>query len=207
MAKGLDANVHCTDQAQCIKQAGFDFVGRYYKFVSRAQPLTRAEAIALSRAGLYIVAVYENGRPTRAGYFSHTKGLQDGKRAYEYARDVIGQPEGAPIYFAVDYDASIPDLDGVITEYFGGLAQAFDAASSGNPAYPIGVYGSGCTCAWLLKHTSVTYTWLAMSRGWCGSRTFAGWNLRQSASEHAVCGIAVDLDESSGHGGGFKIAV
>jgi hypothetical protein len=45
-----------------------------------------------------------------------------------------------------------------------------------------------------------------MSRGWCGSRTFAGWNLRQSVAEGAGCGLSVDLDESSGHGGGFKIA-
>lgn len=205
MARGLDANVDCAHQAQCIKQAGFDFVARYYKFVSGAQPLTRAEAIALSRAGLYIVAVYESGRPTRASYFSHAKGLQDGTRAYQYARDDIGQPPGAVIYFAVDYDASSSDLDGVITEYFGGVAEAFDQASGGDPAYPIGVYGSGCTCAWLLKHTNVTYAWLAMSRGWCGSRTFTGWNLKQSRANGAVCGISVDLDESNGHGGGFQI--
>jgi hypothetical protein len=205
MAKGLDANVDCRSQATCIKEAGFDFVARYYKFVHNAHPLTRDEAVALSEAGLYVVAVYESGRPTEPGYFSHARGVQDGKRAYEYARDEIGQPEGSAIYFAVDYDASAGDLDGVITEYFGGIAEAFDAASGGNPAYPIGVYGSGCTCAHLLKHTSVTYAWLAMSRGWCGSRTFTGWNLKQSIASHPVCGISVDLDESNGHGGGFKV--
>jgi len=131
--------------------------------------------------------------------------MQDGTRAYEYARDQVGQPEGAAIYFAVDYDASAADLEGVITDYFGGIAQAFETASGGQPAYPVGVYGSGCTCAWLLKHTSVSYAWLAMSRGWCGSRTFTGWNLQQSVSNGPVCGIAVDLDESNGHGGGFKV--
>jgi hypothetical protein len=29
--------------------------------------------------------------------------------------------------------------------------------------------------------------------------------LRQSIPNGTVCGIAVDLDESNGHGGGFKI--
>jgi glycoside hydrolase-like protein len=205
MVRGLDTNVDCTERAPCLKEAGFDFVGRYYKFVTGAQPLTRAEALALSRAGLFIVAVYENGSPTRPRYFSHARGLHDGKRAYDYARDEINQPEGAAIYFAVDYDASPADLEGAISEYFGGITEAFDAASGGQPAYPVGVYGSGCTCAWLLRHTSVTYAWLAMARGWCGSRTFTGWSLRQSRSSHTVCGISVDLDESNGHGGGFKI--
>ena len=70
MAKGLDANVDCAAHAPCLKEAGVDFVGRYYKFVAGAEPLTRTEALALSQAGLFIVAIYENGFPTRAGYFS-----------------------------------------------------------------------------------------------------------------------------------------
>jgi Rv2525c-like, glycoside hydrolase-like domain len=205
MAKGIDANVDCSAQAHCIKAAGFDFVGRYYKFVTHSHPLTRSEALALSAAGLYVVAVYENGSPTQSGYFSHTRGLQDGKRAYEYARDTIRQPEGAAIYFAVDYDASAAEVKGVITAYFHGLTEAFAAAGGSNPAYPIGVYGSGSTCSWLLRHTTATYTWLAMSRGWSGSRNFEGWNLKQRVATAPVCGISVDLDESNGHGGGFKV--
>jgi hypothetical protein len=205
MAQGLDADVDCSAQAQCIKDAGFDFVARYYKFTSRSQPLTRSEVVALSQAGLDLVAVYESGLPTSASYFSHARGIQDGTRAYQYARDEIRQPAGSPIYFAVDYDASPGDFQGVITEYFKGIAQAFDTASGATPAYPIGVYGSGSTCAWMLTHTNVTYAWLAMARGWRGSRTFAGWNLRQRVATNLVCGISVDLDESNGHGGGFKI--
>jgi glycoside hydrolase-like protein len=197
---GLDANTPLGSHAECIVNEGFTFVARYYKNTDSC--LTRAEALALSAAGLNIVAVVERGSPTSADYFSHARGLADGAFALRKARDQIRQPAGSPVYFAVDYDASLHEVAGVVAEYFTGVHEAF---GSGEALYPIGVYGSGLVCSHLLVHTPVTYAWLSMSKGWRGGHTFKGWNLNQTVGS-TVCGIPVDLDESAGHGGGFRVS-
>lgn len=201
MGKGLDANTPLTHCAPCIRGAGYAWVGRYFKHTHSA--LTRAEAEAISRAGLYIVSVVEAGFPTEPGYFSLEKGKADGAFAYQFAQR-LGQPHGSAIYFTVDYDAALTDLRERIIPYFQGILHAFQAASSNNPAYAIGVYGSGLTCATVTKGTPATHTWLAQSRGWRQSRTFQGWNLRQGRGA-TVCEVSVDTDESNGHGGGWKL--
>lgn len=205
MVRGLDADVDLTVHAGLIKSAGYDWVGRYYKFTHDSHGLTRAEASALSAAGLYLVAIYENGSPTQASYFSRLRGAADGLRAYHYAAQEIRQPAGYPIYFAVDYDAPEADVLGPIHEYFTQIHTAFEQAGLGHPVYPIGVYGSGAVCRYLLRETVVSYAWLAGSMGWRGSRQYRGWNLRQQAPPVTVAGVAVDRDESRGFGGGFRV--
>lgn len=205
MARGLDANEDLAAHAARIKAAGYQFVARYYKFTRGSHGLTRAEAAALAAAGLSVVAVFENGCPTEAAYFSLSAGFRDGEMAYRHARHVIEQPPGTPIYFTVDFDAAAPEVEGPIAAYFRGVLAAFHQEAGGEPAYPVGVYGSGAVCGWLLRHTPVSYAWLAAATGWRGSRGFTGWNLRQTAVEQHVAGLAVDLDESRGHGGGFRV--
>jgi hypothetical protein len=202
VSKGLDANQDLSAHAACLAKAGFGFACRYIKRLPSA--LTHAEAVALSAAGLSVVSVVEIGSPTSVAHFSQARGLEDGAFAYAYARDHLKQPTSAPIYFAADFDATPADIQGPINAYFMGVTAAFEKNGFGSPAYPIGVYGSGATCAWLLKNTAVTYAWLAMSRGWRGSKTFSGWNIRQLVGE-TVCGVSVDTDESRGHGGGFQV--
>ncbi len=199
--RGLDANTPLGIHAECIVKEGFTFVARYYK--ATATCLSRSEALALSAAGLSIVTVVERGSPTHADYFSRARGFGDGIFAWHKAQNEIRQPTGAPVYFAVDYDASDADVAGPITEYFAGVHEAF--GSKGPAEYPIGVYGSGLVCSHLLLHTPVTYSWLSMSKGWRGGHTFTGWNLNQTVGS-SVCGVSVDLDESNGHGGGFKVS-
>ena len=181
------------------------FVGSSNIISHAKTKLTPAEAEALSAAGLYVVAVFENA-PTQASYFSHAKGVSDGAAAFRYAADQIGQPLSSPIYFTVDYDASSGDLGGVIADYFTGLAEAFAAESHGGDSYPIGVYGSGLTCSQLTARGAVTFTWLAQSSGWSGFHTFTTWNLKQGPTQ-TVLGLSVDLDQSQGHGGGFQVAL
>ena len=203
MSRGLDANVDLTAHAKCIKDAGFSFVCRYYK--RTASSLSRAEAMALSAAGLNVVVVVEIGSPTTAGYFSRAKGVEHGTFAYRKARDTIRQPPGSAIYFAADYDVSQADASGPVKAYFEGVLQGFNAESGDDPAYSIGVYSNGLACAYLLRHTAVTYAWLSMSTGFRGSRTFKGWNLHQLVGDR-ICGVSVDTDVSNGHGGGFRVA-
>lgn len=207
MTQGFDTPSDCTAKAEAIRVAGYRFVGRYYyDIISHVKTrLTQSEAEALSAAGLYVVAVFENG-PDHPGYFSHAKGVSDGTAAFRYAADQVGQPLGSPIYFAVDYDASAADLEGAIADYFAGVTEAFAAESNGGDAYPLGVYGSGLTCSQVLASGAVAFSWLAQARGWSGYDTFTEWNLRQGPTR-SVLGLSVDLNESQGHGGGFQIAV
>jgi hypothetical protein len=194
MTQGFDSPQNCSAKAEAIRAAGFRFVARYYfDIVSHAKTkLTRAEAEALSVAGLYVVAVYENG-PDHPGYFSHSKGVSDGTAAFRYAADQIDQPLSSPIYFAVDYDASGADLNGGIADYFRGLSDAFAAESDGAETYPLGVYGSGLACSRLTTSGAVTFAWLAQASGWSGFHTFTAWNLKQGPTQ--------------GHGGGFQVAL
>jgi len=207
MSHGFDTTEDCTAHAEAIRSVGFRFVGRYYfDIVSHAKTkLTRSEAEALSAAGLFVVAVFENG-PDHPGYFSRAKGVSDGTAAFRYAADHIEQPQNSPIYFAVDYDASAADLSGVIADYFDGIAEAFAAEKGDAAAYPIGVYGSGLACTRLLASGAATFAWLAQSTGWAGFATFTHWNLKQGPSKTRV-GLPVDLDESQGKGGGFQISL
>lgn len=206
MANGIDATQDCSSHAGALKAAGYGFVGRYYfSIVSHAKvKLTHAEALALSAAGLFIVAVFENSSNS-SGYFTHAKGVSDGTAAFRYAADHVKQPFGSPIYFAVDYDASTADLNGGIAAYFRGVAEAFEAERHGGATYPIGVYGSGLVCGGLSTHGLVTYTWLAQSTGWSGYHTFTGWNIKQGP-ETTVLHLDVDTDETHGKGGGFQVS-
>jgi hypothetical protein len=97
----------------------------------------------------------------------------------------------------VDYDASQTDRDGVITAYFEGIRNGFHAeALPGEPAYSVGVYGSGATCSTLLSAALADKAWLAQSSGWDGYDDFVDWHVKQHA-ETVQCGLDVDPDEVS----------
>jgi hypothetical protein len=182
--------------------AGNEFVGRYYRQkTSKWTPLTDKEAMALSKAGLNIVALWES-RSDVLAHFSHSAGVDEGTSAYHQAM-LAGQPKGTPIYFAVDFDCPASGIAGAVNDYFRGVADGYAAIGAGSPAYTIGVYGSGNTCAWLLSHGRVTFTWLAQSTGWGGFKTFKNWNIKQGPS--AKKPIGPDLDEAKASYGGFKV--
>jgi Domain of unknown function (DUF1906) len=200
--KGLDASTNCSKLAKKIKAQGFDFVGRYYAHRGDKR-LFLSEAQALSGVGLKMVAVWEDA-PTKPDYFSRARGVDDGTTAYHSAM-ILGQPAGTSIYFAVDFDASADAIAGSVADYFKGVADGFvTIAGNQQPAYLVGVYGSGATCSWLLAHHLATYTWLAQSRGWSGFKEFDRWNIKQG-EETKVLGIDVDTDMATDDYGGFAL--
>ncbi len=192
--KGLDTASSCTNVASTVKSNGYSFIGRYYGNYK----LTLKEAQALSKAGVQIVALWESGSPTSSSYFSYNKGTADGKTAYNYAKDTIGQPSGTPIYFAVDYDASASDVSGVILQYFNGVHDAF--SDLGNQ-YKIGVYGSGAVCNYIYQNvTTVLYTMLAASSKWRESSAYTSWNIKQGSTV-TIGGVTFDSDIATNAGG------
>src|SRR5215210_7086058 len=119
--KGISTNRYCSKDAACIKKAGFDFILRYYSQTTKQKEkvLVPDEASAISKAGLQLAVVYEDAGD-HAGYFNHSEGKKDGYYAYYYAQK-IHQPGASAIYFAVDYDASLNEIQGVIQDYFHGV--------------------------------------------------------------------------------------
>jgi hypothetical protein len=209
MKRGISTNRDVTGFADCLKQQGLDFVFRYYS-TTTTQPqkrLTSKEAEAISAAGLQVGVVYEDG-PTSIRYFSQGRGHQDGVNAYHAARNIL-QPAGSCLYFAVDYDAAPQDISGSILDYFTGVNQGIKDACGGLNGYVIGVYGSGAVCDFLKSHCPfITYSWLAESTGWLGSRTYAGWDIDQAAANVALCGLAADEyeeNEAQDDFGGFSL--
>lgn len=191
-----------TRHAAALKAQGYDFALRYYSH-NVAKNLSLGEARALAQAGMQIGVVWETAG-TRAGFFNRTQGLADGAAAFRMAVDVIGQPFGSAIYFAVDYDPTQADLDGPISNYFTGVHAALYVGAEGRPSYRVGVYGSGLCCATLLERGIAELSWLSQSTGFTGSKLYAEqrrYNLIQMLPAPALGegGVVLDIDPDATH--------
>ena len=203
-ARGIDIPTDARDVSQELKGSSLDFVARYYRDpASRWPTLTVQEARSVSAAGMKIVAVWES-HSHRPDYFSYESGYADGLSAYRQAKSV-GQPADSAIYFAVDYNAPVPDIYGPIDRYFRGVYNAFIAAGGQKgPDFRIGVYGSGAVCAYLKGARLAQYAWLSNAAAWTGSASFADWNIRQSGRS-ASLSFDHDVNEARGEYGGFRV--
>lgn len=196
MSNGLDTASDVRPHLDCLKSAGYVWVGRYLASHTTipGKILTPIEARAIAAAGLQIVSVWENGSPTTASYFNAMRGASDGLAACELAQS-LGQPSGGVIYATVDYDATHADLVGPIQDYL-------SAFVSGLGPYRCGIYGSGLTCATMMAFGLATAAWLSEASGWAGYSTYKtgrSWAILQS--DGAVCGLPGDVtDEDEGQG-------
>jgi hypothetical protein len=137
-----------------------------------AKRLSHSEVALLHGSGIKCGFVYE-GLSTYASYFSTVRGKGDANAVLEYFQ-LLGVPTSCPCFFAVDYDATVADLQGPIFQY----ATAFhDTLKAGG--YLCGVYGSGLTCATFKGLGYCKYTWLAQSEGWAGTPTYTDWDIKQ----------------------------
>ena len=189
-APGMDASVNCAPFAACILAAGMKFVARYYS-QSASKALTRAEALALSQAGLKLATVYQDVN-NGIQYFSAALGQQSAVRALAQASSV-GQPAGSAIYFAADFDPTADQAGGPLTGHFRAVAQAFSAAST---QYAVGVYGSGMACRTIRDAGLAKFTWLSGSTGFRESESFRPQaNLVQIAPSRTICGGRLSIDD------------
>ena len=161
---GMDANVNCTQSASKIVAAGIKFAVRYYS-KSSTKVLTPAEALALSRAGLQLMTVYQDSND-KLKFFTANIGTKQAKKALELAA-VIGQPGDSAIYFAADFDPKPVDARGPVMEYFHAVHDVL--ASS---PYSVGVYGSGLTCRLIRDSGFAKFTWLSQSTAYRDYREF-----------------------------------
>ncbi len=200
---GFDANVDCTAVLDKAVAAHVDFAVRYYSHTS-AKNLSAAEAKAFSGAGIDLVAVWESAG-NHAGFFTRSQGVDDATSAHNLAMK-IGQPPGTPIYFAVDFDATAAEVSVGVIPYFQGVAAGLTAIGHGTQDYSAGVYGSGFVCGKLFDLGLVTHTWLSMSSGWLGSKTYDKWKIRQHLEADPFgFGFKVDPDDARDGFGGFRV--
>lgn len=178
---------------------GYSAAGVYYfRSSGFKERMTWQLAAELSKH-LWLVSVWENGRPTSPAYFSSIMGFHDGSEAMGEAK-IIRQPLRTPIYFAVDYDASIDDLP-AIRDYFLSVNKMLKGQ------YHVGAYGSGLVLGYLRDEGLINYTWLSQSHGFAGYDNLlksGGVNIIQGP-EHTVFGLDVDEDTTAGNGGGWKV--
>jgi hypothetical protein len=195
---GVDSSSVVTPSAaKCLAQLGFSFVARYYRsHKSKLNHLTREEALAIAAAGLNLVAVFEYAG-TKASYFTAEQAEMDVKDALAQAAEVE-QPMGSAIYFAVDYNATLDDIDGPVTDYFQVVSDML------RPKYLPGLYGSGATCKALLAAGLADFAWLSQSVGFLGTPGFTAWSIKQGMP-HQFCGLDTDPDDAHGIYGEFVI--
>jgi Domain of unknown function (DUF1906)/Bacterial SH3 domain len=197
----IDTTSNAASSIPCLLSQGVTTVIRYYNFSNSLtfpnKNLELAEAEALSAQGLQIAVTFQQ-RQNQVADFSELKGVAAGRRAYRHAQDDISQPAGSAIYFSVDFDAAASEVENNIAPYFAGVKQAFAEESGGSPEYRIGAYGSGAVCGALRAKGLTELTWLAMSRGFRGTKEAlaAGeFELAQLSPESKLCSLDVDFDD------------
>lgn len=156
----IDTDDDTTHRIPRLKAAGITTVIRYLARGRTWKTISVGEAKALAAAGIKLGLVFETtGKP-----HGSAEGAVDGEWAVRGAREA-GAPQGAIIWYAVDYDPSPSDMTGV-ENAFRAFRQEVKAAG-----YRVGAYASGY-CNGILKSKGlIDMRWLTQSLGFRGTRT------------------------------------
>lgn len=191
MYKGIDCASRLTaTSAAKAKAAGFSFAGRYLVPETYGKALTKAEAEAITAAGLRLLTVYETTADRALGGWD--AGAYDGLAAKKCA-DAINMPPDGIIYFAVDFDAQEKDMPK--------LAKYFDGAFASAGGYRIGVYGSYRVIETMKQHGVCDGFWQCVAWSYgkhSPNRTVyqSDWSGTVAAKSAAsTIGVPVDLNE------------
>ena len=185
MRQGLDYAWGYHGGAPAVfKKAGYSFVVRYLSG-GRTKDLTLHEAQELRAVGLDIALVWEAASASRAlaGYGA---GTTDARLAVRQATS-LGMPEGRPIYFAVDFDATSAQTRGPVREYFRGIAAVL-------PLSQIGVYAGLRPLFYLFDQGLIKWGW--QTYAWSGGTWDGRAQLHQYRNGVWVAGIDCDKDRA-----------
>lgn len=182
MVRGIDCASRLTAQtAAAIRAEGYAFAGRYL-VPDGWKMLTKAEAEAITGAGLRLLTVWETTADRAKG--GAAAGAADGAMALKCARE-IGMPESGIIYFAVDYEPQAGDMDAI---------EAYLRAARANTGpYEIGVYGPYSVIETMAERRACKAFWQCVA--WSYGRksgyldVYQGWFYQQAA------GLTVDINE------------
>lgn len=150
--------------------------------------MTFDELEILLAAGLNVFPIFQT-QGNKASYFTADQGNADAITAKEAAQN-FGFPPSATIYFCVDYDVLMADIENNILPYFRNVKKTL-----GN-AYKIGAYGPRYICTKLSEMNLTTSSFVCdMSTGFTcniGQKLPANWAYDQFAE------IKVAVSEFSG---------
>ena len=166
-----------------IRADGYSFAARYLSDDTSGKNLSAGEADALRAAGVDVVVVWESGGSDALD--GYATGAAQARAAEAQAR-ACGQPEGRPIYFAVDFDASAAE-EGAIGSYFDGVASVLGRERTG-------VYGGYYVVKRLFDAGKVKWGW--QTYAWSGGQWDGRAQLRQILNGINVGGVDSDRDEA-----------
>ena len=186
-------------QILAASKAGVEALCRY--LWAGGKGLTLAEARAATAANMKLVVVYE-GRGDRYSSFTAAQGSIDAHHAIVLAQS-LGIPKGATIYFCGD------DFDATGSEIAGGILAYVKAASPviRGAGFRFGVYGNGAMCKAMLDANLADNAWVWGAMGTNGTAAFVAsnrWSIRQHPTVREF-GVSVDPDEIQGDYGGFLV--
>jgi hypothetical protein len=179
-----------------LKAEGISVVGRYLG-LSSWKGLTPEEVKAIQDAGLAIFPIWETA-PTKASYFSYSKGQSDVKAALTEL-SALGVPQGVALYFTVDYDAQSADMI-EICDYFRGVRDGLAGK------YLVGAYGSFDVLTALEPTGKVDRYY--QTYAWSRKKVYRANDIYQYQNGVTIGGVEVDKDEvNNATGLWFKDAV
>ncbi|TDV36083.1 glycoside hydrolase domain-containing protein [Actinophytocola oryzae] len=184
-------------RAQAMFQAGYRAVGRYLDEPpdgTRNKEIQPGELQAIFAAGLRCFPIWQYDA-RGLGDFTYTNGYQHGLMAHARG-EFYGFNRGTVFYFAVDYDATDPEITSNIVPYFLGVRGALKSRGS---KYIAGVYGSRNVSARISSEAYVSQAFVSgMSTGFSGNLGFPlplNWAFNQIKEFQFVNGSDVfDLD-------------
>lgn len=192
-----DTRFEITDElAECLKADGYQIVGRYLsepgiddlvpeQYFKAIRP---GELRRILRHGLKFFPIFQE-YSTRLRNFTPETGARHAKEAVKYAK--IHRIPPTVIYFAVDYDATDPEVTSNILPYF----KAVNANLTGSHA--VGIYASRNICQRVIEAGYAVSAFVSdMSTGFSGNLGFPipdAWNYDQFHEIHGYRG-KWDLD-------------
>jgi len=187
--KGIDCSSTISKTAaEEIDKQGYRFVCRYLVPGSYPKHLSVDEAQRLSDAGLKILCVFETTSSRASG--GAANGKEDGALAMKTAQ-LINMPTSGSIFFAVDFDAGIQDMD-AIEAYL-------REAQKQTGAYKIGVYGSYSVVETMADRGACDGFW--QTYAWSGKNKPNRATVYQYLNDQTAVGINVDFDEAYSEAG------
>lgn len=166
-----------------LAQAGKNFAMRYVGPGSDPKHLTRDEALALNRAGLWCVTLVEGA--VEDPKFGFEVGRSHANAAVTMSK-ARGFPINVPMYFAVDYDVSSTSWPQA-REYLRGAASVIGVAR-------VGIYGEYDAMVWARRDGVAS--WFFQTYAWSGGKWYAENHVEQYRNGVSLAGGTVDLCRS-----------
>lgn len=190
-ATALDTSKKITlENATAIKAAGYTDVGRYLTNTPNStldKAMSFDELEILLAAGLNVFPIFQT-RGNEASYFSADQGTADAITAKSAAYN-FGFPSSATIYFCVDYDVLMADIENNILPYFRSVKEVI------GDDFKIGAYGPRYICTKLAEMNLTTSSFVCdMSSGFTCN---IGQKLPENWAYDQFCEISVANSEFS----------